>query len=125
MATVFRAIDEFDEDRPIFLFGAGGMGVTVSAYLRLCGRQPVAFIDSHKEGVADGLPILSLDRYMDRRTARDLIIVTSTYAAEIGDTLAARGIHDHVDASRFGGGLAGELRCHAFSTSEPVFWLSR
>jgi len=125
MATRFRAIDAFDANRLVYLFGAGAMGCAVASYLRLCGRPATAFVDSHKDGEADGLPVLPLPCYMERRTARDLMIVTSSFVDEIGRSLIAHGIDDYVDASRFGGGLVSELRRYERLSAEPMLRLLR
>ena len=125
MATQFRAIDLSDSDRPIYLFGAGAMGLAVAGYLGLCGRPATAFVDSHKDGEAAGLPILPLPRYLERRTPQDLLIVTSSFVDEIGRSLAAHGIVDYANASRFGGGLVNELRRHDHLTTQPVLRLTR
>lgn len=78
----------------IFLYGAGEYGRTVLTAARAAGMTNIqGFLSTDGTGVADGLPIHRLADYRrDQYRSDDLILVTSSYAADIIPLLRQAGI---------------------------------
>jgi FkbM family methyltransferase len=107
-----RAELEAQPDRPIVLFGAGGLGRRTLSLLRADGRDAAAFIDNDRGrwgSEVEGVPILSPDDAAARYAADGLAVVT---------IWRAEGGHDFL-ATRDGLRRAGWRRVESFI---PLFW---
>ncbi len=79
-----RSLTTFDamsggSDRPIVLYGAGGMGRRTLAGLRRLGRPPVALSDRNPAlhgTVIDGLPVLPPDQAVARHASEAVFVVS-------------------------------------------------
>lgn len=86
-----------DRVRPIHVYGAGEAGRAALRALVAEGYGNVAgFIDTWRGGVLDGLPVRSLDDYLDMRENDDQVLVCSQHHREIARTLLARGVRNFV-----------------------------
>lgn len=96
---IASSISDIPAGRPVFLYGAGqGGAVTLAALRKVPGCDVRGFIDTYKAGEQDGLPVVTLERFLQDRPADALVVIVSQYFLEIGAQLRRAGVRDHVNA---------------------------
>lgn len=93
IARVFTGPEDLDPARTIFIYGAGSAGQALRATLP--DGQVRAFIDSNHDGVLDGLPVLSFERYRGQASPDDLILIGSSFEDEIENRLLEHGFENY------------------------------
>jgi FkbM family methyltransferase len=92
-------------DKPVVLYGCGRGGVRFLKLLQTFrpGLEVICFIDSHKSGSVENLPVVSLNRFLENRSLRDsvTILATSLFWREIGTLLREQGIDDYLVVPRW------------------------
>lgn len=107
---VFRSAFELPLDRPVFVYGAGGAGRALAAYLSRAERPAHAFVDSRRAGTEAGLPILSSDELRRRSEARPVVLIASFDRIRIGRFLRSIDGVTPIDAYALARDLALESR---------------
>ncbi|MDB5366266.1 MAG: hypothetical protein JWM77_2193 [Rhodospirillales bacterium] len=93
-------VDEIPRGRPLYVYGTGSNGRTLRAILAAAQiDEVVAFIDTEKSGIVDGLRCFSVDEYAARRGANDLVLLASAFAAEMREALLKRGVAATLEAT--------------------------
>lgn len=83
---------KFSERKDIVLFGAGKVGKETKQYLEACGYKPVCFCDNHSiENCVDGIPVISVDDFMENYKNAVIIICSLLYRKEMYCQLLEKG----------------------------------
>lgn len=86
------SLQDLSPERTLWLYGAGEGGKIMKKKLDLVGLNATGFIDKHKAGTLDGLPIIDLDtagRVLDESCT---LLIASQFWQEIREDLALKGI---------------------------------
>lgn len=99
MTILIQTRQEFPRNAPVFIFGAGACGQTVR---RAVDGEPgvtiAGFIDNHKSGAQDGLPIVGLDQFRDQAPPDAVIVIATAYHAQVYVQLHKHGLDEFYDA---------------------------
>lgn len=91
---LLRSFGELEDAPAVYLYGAGRCGQTILAHARRNGVGNIrGFLDTHRDGEADGLPVHRFDDYKERlRRPGDVIVIASMYVDDIARMLIDQGI---------------------------------
>ncbi|EKD28495.1 MAG: glycosyl transferase group 1 [uncultured bacterium] len=85
MHAYINDLNKVKQNGKIFIYGCGFGGITLKNYI-LATRPDIkikGFIDTFKQGEADGLPIFALKTFIDVNPQYDLILISSIHFNEI------------------------------------------
>lgn len=86
------AFDEVAGDRPIVLFGAGGLGKKIARTLEKLGRRAVAFADNNRARVGEeveGIPIMATEDAV-AKYGNDAVFVVAVWRAPASERMSDR-----------------------------------
>ncbi len=91
-----RRLSEIPRGAQVAIYGAGEGGSRLLAKLSRSRSDvtPRFFIDDHKSGTKDGLPIERMPAVRQAMAGIDLVLVASAYWPDIAQTLRERGVAD-------------------------------
>lgn len=94
LATISRLHhpDELRGVARLFIYGAGMAGRRVRDALGHAGVATHAFVDTTREGMVDGIPLMTADHVAPELREGDMVLVTSQYANEILGHLRRLGV---------------------------------
>lgn len=96
---IASSIADLPTGKPLYLYGAGQGGTVVLEALRgTPGHDVRAFIDTYKSGEQDGLPIVTLERFLRDRPEGAEVAIVSQYYLEIGGQLRQAGFGGYINA---------------------------
>ncbi|WP_448207932.1 glucosamine inositolphosphorylceramide transferase family protein [Azospirillum sp. sgz302134] len=84
-------LDRLPADRPVLVYGAGQGGQRMAALVRAAGRTVAGFVDTHKAGTLDGLPVHTVDSVL-AASRGETVIIASQHWHEIDTRLIAHGM---------------------------------
>lgn len=116
MPATLWSLDQIPRDAAIHIYGAGGSGRLVRDALARAGRAVAGFIDSFRDGTADGLPVRRLETYLAGRGAADVILIAAEQHDAIAETLRGHGIGHAFNATY----LARQLLAAARGEARPL-----
>ncbi|WP_206538769.1 hypothetical protein, partial [Aeromonas finlandensis] len=77
---------------PVYIYGAGKGGELVRALLESKGFSVTSFITTQQPDTHDGLKMMSLEQFIEKRDENAQIVIASAYFDVISLNLAERGI---------------------------------
>lgn len=85
-------LKKFPDRKDIVLFGASKVGKETKQYLEACGYNPACFCDNHAiENQVDGIPVISVDDFMENYKNAVIIICSLLYRKEMYCQLLEKG----------------------------------
>lgn len=80
-------LQDISAGEPLLIYGVGSGGMALCRRLEAAGRRVDGFLDSHRSGECNGLPIYHAENLLGKLSEQSVIVVASMYVDDIVSTL--------------------------------------
>lgn len=76
-------LQDIPAGEPLLIYGAGSGGIALCRRLETVGRRVDGFLDSHRSGECDGLPLYHAENLLEKLPEGSVVVVASIYVDDI------------------------------------------